>query len=134
MQKEYRSMHQQFDLLIPQSVVITSNRAAQVWRRQKTKDTMRALTREAAADRYPVGRATIFVGIHKPTRGAYDPVNLADTFKGCVDELVTMGILDEDDYHHVAGPWIYHAGIDKRMPPKHIRATVHLLDYSTIPF
>ena len=50
------------------------------------------------------------------------------------DELVNMGILDEDDYRHVTGPFVYHAGVDKRIPEKHIRATVTLTDYSTTPF
>ena len=91
-------------------------------------------TRAAATDRYPVGKANIYVGIHKRTNGAYDPVNLVDTFKGMVDELVNMGILDEDDYRHVGGPWLYHHGVDKRIPEKHIKATVTLTDYSTTPF
>lgn len=127
-------MRQQFSMLIPQEYTISSNRTAQVWRRTKTKDGMRALTREAAADRYPVGKASIYVGITKRANNAYDPVNLTDTFKGMVDELVTMGILDEDNHRYVLGPFIYHAGVDKRIPEKHMRATITLTDYSTTPF
>src|SRR5699024_9166206 len=94
-------MRQQFTMLVPLDLVISNNRTAQVWKRQKVKDGIKALTREAAKDRYPCGKASIYVGIEKRTKGAYDPVNLSDTFKACVDELVNMGILDEDDYHHV---------------------------------
>ena len=127
-------MRQQFTMLIPTELTISNNRTAQVWKRKKVKDGIQALTREAAKDRYPVGKANIYVGIHKRTNGAYDPVNLVDTFKGMVDELVNMGILDEDDYRHVTGPFVYHAGVDKRIPEKHIRATVTLTDYSEVLF
>lgn len=126
-------MRQQFTMLVPMELAISNNRTAQVWKRQKVKDGMKALTREAAKDRYPVGKATIWVGIEKRTRGAYDPVNLTDTFKAMVDELVTMGVLDEDDYHHVSGPWLFHQGVDKHLPPRTIRATVTLLDYHPNP-
>lgn len=127
-------MRQQFVMLIPTEYTISNNRTAQVWKRKKVKDALQALTREAAKDRYPIGKANIYVGIHKRTNGAYDPVNLVDTFKGMVDELVNMRILAEDDYRHVTGPFVYHAGVDKRIPEKHIRATITLTDYSTTPF
>ena len=120
-------------MLVPTELTISNNRTAQVWKRKKVKDALQALTREAAKDRYPVGKANIYVGVQKRTRGAYDPVNLTDTFKGVVDELVNMNILDEDDYHHVGGPWLYHYGVDKHIPPKHIRATVTLTDYTGRP-
>lgn len=126
-------MRQQFQMLIPMEFTISNNRTTQTWLRQKVKNGMQELTRAAAMDRYPVGKATIWVGIEKRTRGAYDPVNLADTFKGCIDELVNMGVLDDDDYRHVAGPWIYHAGIDKHLPARTMRATVTLLDYHPQP-
>jgi len=127
-------MRQQFTMLIPTELTISNNRTAQVWKRKKVKDGIRALTREAAKDRYPVGKASIYVGIEKRTKGAYDPVNLSDTFKACVDELVNMGILDEDNYRHVMGPFLWHKGVDKRIPVKHIRATVTLTTYSETPF
>ena len=120
-------------MLIPTELTISNNRTAQVWKRKKVKDGIQALTREAARDRYPVGKADIAIGIEKRTRGAYDPTNISDTFKGCVDALVRMGVLDEDDYHHVGGPWLYHAGVDKHIPPRHIRATVTLTTYTGIP-
>ena len=127
-------MRQQFKMLIPQEYTISNNRTSPIWLRKKVKDGIGALTREAAKDRYPVGKASIWVGVHKRTKGAYDPVNLVDTFKGMVDELVKMGVLDEDDYHHVTGPFVYHAGVDTHLPAKTIRATITLTDYSTTPF
>ncbi len=127
-------MRQTFTMAVPTDVVITSNRTAQVWRRGKTKDAMRALTRAAAAGLYPCGRASIYVGITKRTGTLYDPVNLSDTFKGCVDELVSMGVIDEDNYRFVTGPFLYHQGVDKRLSAKTLRALVTLTDYSTTPF
>lgn len=127
-------MRQQFTMLIPSEYTISNNRTSPIWLRKRVKDGMSELTREAAKDRYPVGKATIWVGITKRTKGAYDPVNLVDTFKGMVDELVKMGVLDEDDYHHVTGPFLYHKSVDKHLPARHIRATITLTDYSTTPF
>lgn len=127
-------MRQQFTMTIPMALTISNNRASERWKRKKVKDGISELTRVAAADRYPVGKANIFIGVHKRTNGLYDPTNLADTFKPCVDMLVKMGILDEDDYRHVNGPFCYHAGVDKRIPEKHMRATVYLTDYAPIPF
>src|SRR5699024_8782640 len=109
-------MRQQFVMLIPTELTISNNRTAQVWKRKKVKDGIRALTREAAKDRYPVGKASIYVGIEKRTKGAYDPVNLSDTFKACVDELVNMGILAEADYPHERGPFRWHKGADSASP------------------
>lgn len=126
-------MRQMFSMTVPMDVVITNNRTAQVWRRGKTKDTIRALTRAAAAGLYPCSRASIYVGITKRTGTLYDPVNLTDTFKGCVDELVSMGVLDEDNHRYVTGPFLYHHGVDKHLPAKTLRATVTLTDYSPSP-
>ena len=126
-------MRQQFAMVIPMDYAISNNRTAPIWLRKKTKDGMRALTRAAAADRYPVGKATIHVGIMKRTGTLYDPVNLTDTFKGMVDELVTMGILDEDNHRYVAGPWCYHHSVDKHLPARTMRAVVTLTDYHPSP-
>lgn len=126
-------MRQQFTMTIPMEYVISNNRLSKIWLRKKVKDGMSSLTLTAAKDRYPVGKADITVGIEKRTNGAYDPTNISDTFKGCVDALVRMGILDEDNYRHVGGPWLYHLGVDKHIPAGHIRATVMLLDYTGRP-
>lgn len=127
-------MRQQFTMLIPQEYTISNNRASPLWLRKKVKDGISGLTTVHGRDLYPCGKATIYVGITKRTRGAYDPVNLSDSLKPCVDALVRMGVLDEDDYHHVMGPFLWHAGVDKRIPARHLRATVTLTDYSITPF
>lgn len=127
-------MHQKFTMVVPMEYTISNNRESAVWLRQKVKAGMSALTREHAAQLAPMGCATIFVGITKRTRGLYDPVNLTDTFKACVDELVRMGIVDDDNYTKVLGPWCYHAGVDSRLKPGTMRATVTLTPYSDIPF
>lgn len=121
-------MRQQFTMLIPQEFTITNNRTSPIWLRRKVKDGISALTRTHATTLYPVGKASIYVGITKRTKVAYDPVNLSDSLKPAVDILVKMGILDEDDYHHVVGPFLWHAGVDKRIPARHMRATVTLTD------
>lgn len=126
-------MRQRFDMLVPLNLTVTSNRSAQTWKRQKVKNAMRALTRTHAAGLYRCGSASISVGLVKRTAGKYDPSNTTDTWKGMVDELVTMGVLDEDDYHHVLGPLPYHHGIDRNLPARHLRAVVTLTDFAPIP-
>lgn len=123
-------MRQQFKMLIPLEYTISNNRASPIWLRKKVKDGIAALTREHAADLYPCKTATIWVGITKRTAGIYDPTNLADTMKPMVDALVQLGTLDADDYRHVSGPWCYHQGIDKRIPPRHLHATITLTDHT----
>ena len=127
-------MRQVFTMTIPMDLTISNNRQSPIWLRKRVKDGIGDLTRAAAQNLYPCGKATIYVGITKRTKGLYDPVNLSDTAKAAVDTLVRMGVVDEDDYHHVAGPWLYHAGVDNRIPPRHLRATFTLTDQSTIPF
>lgn len=124
----------QFMLTVPLDLTVSSNRTAPIWQRQRVKDLMRGLTRAAARNLDPVGSATVYIGITKRTKGRYDPVNLADTFKGCLDELVTMGILDDDDYEHVMGPFLYHRGTDACLPPRTLRALVTLTEYADTPF
>lgn len=127
-------MRQQFTMLIPQEFTISNNRSSPIWLRKRVKDGITALTHTHARGLTPVGKATIYVGITKRTKGAYDPVNLSDSMKPCVDAMVAMGLLDEDDYHHVLGPWLFHAGVGKRIPAGHLRATITLTKYSTTPF
>lgn len=126
-------MRQRFEMLVPLGLTVSSNRTAERWKRQKVKDAMRALTRTHAASLYPCGAASIYVGLEKRTAGRYDPANTTDTWKGMVDELVDMGVLDEDDYHHVLGPLPYHHGIDRQLPAGHLRAVVTLTDFAPIP-
>lgn len=60
-------------------------------------------------------RATIWVGVEKSQRAAYDAQNLQATAKVIVDTLVRMGKLPEDDNDHVIGPFLYHAGVDRSL-------------------
>lgn len=127
-------MRQQFTMLIPQEYSISNNRTSPIWLRRKVKDGVGALTREAAKGLYPVGSANVYVGITKRTNGLYDPVNTSDTWKPLVDELVKMGILEDDNYRRVTGPFPFHAGVDKSIPVRHMRATITLTDYKPTPF
>lgn len=122
-------MRQEFTLDIPARLAVSSNRTAPPYARRKTKEWMRAHTPRLV----PVGSADVLVGITKRTHGRYDPANLTDTFKGCVDALVSNGTLEDDDYKHVVGPLVFHEGVDRLLPRGVIRARVILAPYrSTI--
>lgn len=120
---------QQFSITIPTKLVISSNRQAHVWLRKKLKDHCAEVVPKLAWSIEPVGKATIYVGVTKRTNNRYDPVNLTDTAKPIVDQLVKAGVLDEDDHKHVFGPWMYHKGIDKKLVDA-MRFTIILTDYS----
>lgn len=122
-------MMQQFNITIPTSLVITSNRQTHVWKKKKLKDHCAEVVPLLARTLQPVGKATIHVGVTKRINNRYDPVNLTDTAKPIVDQLVQSGVLDEDDHKHVFGPWLYHKGTDKKLVDA-IRFTVTLTDYS----
>lgn len=125
---------QQFDMTIPNNLVISSNRQAQIWLRKKLKDYCAETVPYLIRGLEPVGKATIHVGVTKRTNNRYDPVNLTDTAKPIVDQLVKAGVLDEDDHRHVFGPWMFHKGTDKRLVGA-VKFTVVLTDYSPgIPF
>lgn len=115
---------------IPNQLVISSNRQAHVWLRKKLKDYCAQTIPYLARSLDPVGKATIHVGVTKRTNNRYDPVNLTDTAKPMVDQLVKAAILDEDDHRHVFGPWLYHKGTDKKLIDA-TRFTLILTDYST---
>ena len=127
-------MMQTFSLTIPNQLVISSNRQADIWKRKRLKDHCAQVVPYLARSLDPVGKATIHVGVTKRTNNRYDPVNLTDTAKPIVDQLVKAGVLDEDDHRHVFGPWLYHKGTDKKLLDA-IRLTVVITDYSpNIPF
>ena len=52
----------------------------------------------------------IVAHIWKPRNGRYDPNNLADTSKACVDGLVDAGVLPDDSFKEVIGPDHRHGG------------------------
>lgn len=124
---------QSLTFTIPNGLIITSNRRTDTWRRQRTKNVLKPQAEAFGAQLEPMGKATIYVGITKRTKGAYDPANLTDTLKPIVDGLVTAGVVDEDDYHHVLGPFPFHEGVDRRLDGC-LRATFYLLPYSAVPF
>ena len=124
---------QSFTMRITQDLVISSNRRAETWLRKRVKDALKPQAHTLGLSLAPMGKATIYVGITKRTRGKYDPVNLSDTFKPVIDGLVTAGVLDDDDYEHVLGPFCFHQGVDKSLV-KSIGATVYLTEYSPTPF
>lgn len=122
-------MMQTFSVTIPSALVISSNRQADIWKRKRLKDHCAQVVPLLARSLDPVGKATIHVGVTKRTNNRYDPVNLTDTAKPGVDQLVKAGVIDEDDHRHVFGPWLYHKGVDKKLLDT-IRLTFILTDYS----
>lgn len=127
-------MTQEFTMMVPLDLTVSSNRTAERWKRGKVKDAMRALTRANARHLVPMGSATITVGIVKRTAGKYDPSNTSDTWKGMADELVDMGVIDADDWTHLLGPLPCHRGIDRTLPAGQLRAVVTLTEYTGWPF
>ena len=60
--------------------------------------------------------AWIDVYVHMATNRRYDPGNRYPTAKACVDGLVDAGLVEDDDYKHVSGPFLHHGGKDKDNP------------------
>lgn len=121
-------MRQSFTVDIPRALIVTSNRTAHTWLRKKTREWWKQVVPDLA----PMGRANVYVGITKRTRGRYDPANLTDTFKGCVDQLVVNGVLEDDDYTHVNGPFVYHENVDRDVPKETVRARVTLKPFVSL--
>jgi hypothetical protein len=66
----------------------------------------------AARGRTPAtGPVTIWASVWKPIANRYDPQNLYGTGKAVVDGFRDAGILVDDDWRHVAGPFMIHGGV-----------------------
>jgi hypothetical protein len=57
------------------------------------------------------GPVTIWASVWKPIANRYDPQNLYGTGKAVVDGFRDAGILVDDDWRHVAGPFMIHGGV-----------------------
>ncbi|MCQ9384392.1 hypothetical protein [Brevibacterium moorei] len=105
------------------------------WRAAVTRKQLIAqLTAVSARGLKPVGRATVVCGVVKATRQAYDAQNMQPSLKAVVDQLVRMGVLDEDSNRFVTGPLIVPAGVDRGLAargpvPQRLRFEVSLLPY-----
>lgn len=124
---------------VPQPWVMTANQRLHHMQRAERTRAIIQLTQAAARGLAPVERATVYVGIVKPTRTAYDAGNLHPTAKALVDGIVRMGVLPDDTNDRVMGPWLYARGVDKRLAarkpkPSRIRLHVRLDEYAEIEF
>ena len=124
-----------FVFKVPSELVISSNRKSDIWRRKKLKDYCAQTIPYLIRGLPKKGRATVWVGVTKRTRGRYDPTNLSDTLKPVVDELVKGGVLEDDDHAHVLGPWLFHRSVDPKLRGV-VGFTVYLTDYRDdfVPF
>lgn len=130
---------QEFTLEVPQPWVLNSNDRRHRQEEARCTRNIIQLTQAAARGLVPVERATVYVGIVKPTRADYDAGNLYPTAKALVDGIVRMGVLPDDTNDRVMGPWLYARGVDKRLTarkprPSRIRLHVRLDEYAEIEF
>lgn len=132
---------QTFTVEIPQTWILNANDRHSHWSKRSgpTRHIIQA-TQIAARRLEPLERATIFIGVVKPTRRQYDAMNLYPTAKACVDALVRLNKIPDDTNAHVIGPWLYQHGTDKRLAadgparPARVRLHVRLDAYDLIPF
>lgn len=80
------------------------NKRAQAWRHGTN-----IMARQA---KLPKGLARVQIDAYvwKKTRVLYDPHNLMQTAKHCVDGLVDYGLIEDDNSKFLAGPFIHHGG------------------------
>lgn len=90
---------------------INTNRRYHPLAKAKLTKTWRLATSLAARNIPPLRTPVhITATIWKPRSGRYDPNNLADTSKACVDGLVDAGLIPDDSYKEVIGPDHRHGG------------------------
>lgn len=85
---------------------ITANGRIHHMKRAKLTREWRSATRKALPEGVEpfTGPVHITAHIWKPRAGRWDPNNWCLTTKAMVDELVSLGLLDDDDHEHVIGP------------------------------
>ena len=90
---------------------INTNRRYHHMAKAKLTKAWRLATSLQARDTPPMRTPVhITATIWKPRTGRYDPNNLADTTKACVDGLVDAGLIPDDSYKEVIGPDHRHGG------------------------
>lgn len=111
----------EFELYVPlgdKQWINANQRDHHYIRAGKTK-TWREHTRDLALEAHTpflLERVEINAYIYRARNGRYDPGNLYPTAKACVDGLVDAGLVVDDDYQHVDGPFLRHGGKDKHHP------------------
>lgn len=61
-------------------------------------------------------RVEVNAHIIRPNNRKYDPGNLYPTAKAIVDGLVDAGLMEDDDWRHLEGPFMRHGGINPDTP------------------
>lgn len=102
-------------LSIPPGMAVSANSTAHYGQRHKLRNATRPQALLQARRMKCVERATIWAGVVKGNRNRYDPANLADTFKAGVDGIVEAGVLPDDSWRYVRGPWPFHLGYQKNL-------------------
>jgi hypothetical protein len=57
-----------------------------------------------------LGRVQVDCYVVKPIQNRYDPANWSGTAKACLDGLVDYGMVEDDNRHFVAGPFMHEGG------------------------
>jgi hypothetical protein len=105
-----------FELLIPAPAeFLNANRDKSLhWapKADRVRAWRAAAAREAILTGLPKGlpRVQIDAYLIKPRANRFDPANWAPTAKACVDGMVDAGVTEDDDRHHVAGPFMHDGG------------------------
>lgn len=108
-------MKQTVDVRVPASVVLNSNQRLHFRPKGERTAQIRMLGKLAGRTMYPVPasvKVRIDVAVWKGHGGRYDPANLYPTVKAIVDGLGDAGVLVDDDWKHVDGPYIRHGGVN----------------------
>lgn len=75
-----------------------------------------------------IQKVRINVIIHPRTNSRFDPLNVEPTVKGLLDGLVRSGVLVDDDWRHVEGPYL-----DAGKPIKDLPVGFHRLVMTLTP-
>ena len=117
---------------VPAGEWLTSNGRyhwAQKARRTRALRVRAALAGRAARPRIPpMVRARITVYVHGRTRVRTDPANVYPAIKACVDGLVDVGVLPDDDAAHLDGPDMRLGAPDSRLPTGWHKLTINITD------
>lgn len=112
---------QTWTLFVPvaQNEQINSNHRIHYHKRAGTTRVLRQRAHTLAeANNAPalLPRVEVNAYIIRPNNRRYDPGNLYPTAKAIVDGLVDAGLVEDDDWRHLEGPFMRHGGINPDTP------------------
>mgnify|MGYP002724285546 CR=1 FL=1 len=105
------------EIIIPQRLWMTSNHRLSWQAKSRRSRELRELAHwSCRAHRLkPMKRARVFVDIQYPTQHPSDPSNAEPTFKPLIDGMIDYGVLIDDSWQYLEGPYPRRAdGLSKR--------------------